>query len=99
MEGVSGNFAPYSQANDSSCVLTGQAVSENASSINGVAPYCTMSRPRGAICTPDGPAKFYGEWPESVTQGCQCISTSNNPGFDLRSKDASQNDWLADIDF
>ena len=35
----------------------------------------------------------------SVDQGGQRISTSNNPSFDLCLEDASQIDWLADIDF
>ena len=99
IEEVSENYTPYSQANDSSCVLTGQAVPETASSINNFAPYCTISRHQGTICTPDAPAKHYAEWPESVTEGYQYISTSNNPSSDLCSKDASQIDWLADMDF
>ncbi|KAK0509325.1 hypothetical protein JMJ35_008696 [Cladonia borealis] len=98
LDGVFGNYTPYSQSNDRSCVLTAQAISETASSTNDVGSYCTMSQPQGTIYTPDGPANTYTEWPESVAQGRQCISTCNNSGFDLCSKDASQIDWLADID-
>ena len=98
MEEVHGNNPPYSQLSDRSCVLTGQAVSETAASTHHIAPYCTTSHHPGTIFAPDGPAKDYAEWPESVTQGCQG-TTSNNPGFDLCSEDASQLGWLADIDF
>lgn len=98
MEGVSRKYTPYSQASDSSCVLTGQTASETASSIDDVGPYCTNSCHRGTICTPNGPAKNYTEWPD-VSQGCQCSSTGNNLGFDLCSKDTPQLDWLADIGF
>ena len=58
-----------------------------------------MPRHRGTICTPDGSANNYAEWPDSVTEDCQCIPTSNNTGFDLCSKDTPQMDWLADSGF
>ena len=58
-----------------------------------------MSQPQGTTHTPDGPATTYAVWPNSVDQGCQRISTSNNPGFDLCLEDTSQIDWLADIEF
>lgn len=90
---------PYSQLNDRSCVLSGQAVLETASSIHHVAPYCAMSCYQDTACTPDGPARRYAEWPDFLTQGCQCSPTSNNTAFDLCQNDTSQMDWLAAIDF
>lgn len=98
VEKVLGNYTPYSQLNDSSCVLTGQAVSGTDSSIQHVAPYCAMSRYQGAVCTPGRPARRYAEWPDAVTQGCQCIPASSNHGFNLSQIDTSQIDWLAAID-
>ena len=97
-QGVSGNYTPYSQANNRSCVLTGHAVSETASPIDDVDSYCTMPRLRGTICTTDGLANNYAEWPDSVTEDYQRIPTSNNPGLELCSKDTEIN-WLADIGF
>ena len=99
VEEALGDYTPYSQLNDRSCVLTGQAVSETASPIHHVAPYCTISSYQGTVCTPDRPARPYVEWPDSITQGCQCIPTSNNPGLDLCQNDTAQMDWLAAIDF
>ena len=58
-----------------------------------------MSQPQGTSHTPDGPATTYAEWPNSIAQSYQRISTSNNPGFDICLEDASQIDWLTDIDF
>ena len=93
------NYTPYPQLNDSSCVPTRQAVSETASLIHHVAPYCTISSCQGRVCTTDGPARRYIEWPDSLIQGSQRISTSNNSGFDPCQHDTSQMDWLAAIDF
>ena len=98
MEELLGNYMLYSQLNDSSCVLTGQAVSGTASSIQPVAPNYAMPCYQGTVCTKDGPARRYAEWPDAVTQGCQCIPASNSPGFDLSQIDTSQMDWLAAID-
>ena len=57
-----------------------------------------MSRFQGALCAPGGPARPYAEWPDAVTQGCQCIPASNNSGFNLPQIDTSRMDWLAAID-
>ena len=99
MEKVLGNYTPYPQLNESSCVLTGQDVSETTPLIQHITPYCTTSRCQRRVCTPDGPARRYIEWADSLTQGSQCISTSSNPGFDPCQYDTSQTDWLAAIDF
>ena len=98
MEELLGNYTLYSQLNDSSCVLTGRAVSETASSIQHVAPYHTMPCYQGKVCTQDGPAGRYAELPDSATQGSQCIPASNNPAFTLCHNDPFQMDGLAAID-
>ena len=95
MAGVSRNYTPYSQASDSSCLLTRHDVSETASLIDDVGPYCTISCYRGTIDTSDGPAENHAEW---LSQGCQGSSASNDLGFDIYSKDTPQLDWLANID-
>ena len=92
VEEVLGNCTPYSQLINRSCVLTGKAVTETASPIHHVAPYCTISSYQGTVCTPDRPMRRYAEWPDAIAQGCQCILTSNNPGFELGQNDTSQMD-------
>ena len=89
MKGVSRDYTPYSQASDSSCLLTGHTASETASLIDDVGPYCTNSCYRGTIGTLDGPTESHAEW---LSQGCQGNSASNNLGFDIYSKDTPQLD-------
>ena len=85
-----GNYTLYSQLNDSSCVLTGQPVSETPSPTRHVAPYYSTPCYQGAVYTQDGKARRYAESPDSATQGSQWIPDSNNPAFTLCHNDPFQ---------